>query len=493
MVTPATEDLLTHLLLDLAAAERLIEVVRVTLAELPAFEPFAAFRRLDQFNSGYITATDVGRFLAEMNVPANQDDLLNAVKSLDSQGEGRVSYADFVRNVLPERPGLRAMASGRVSYTEEPLTYEVEYALARLIGRFLEANKSTEAAKQRLALQTHVSVAQFYNLLDPLQVGYISYEAVRTYFESRGHDNSREDAEAVIRRLDNDGDGRVSYEEFVEGIRPLQAYYKLNPSRKQIPLSFTLRDSLSHSTSTRTRSPKVTQTASIRKPRKEYDTMELVQLLRQQIALDRTAEEAIETLALRVDFTLKALIEYLDVGEKGGIGSAELEKALKRLGIYPTPEEQYLLLRYFCGNYDIKAANSQICVRFTPLREEYSRLLLNRSHTALSPMSLETQNLLSKAFSAHLSVAKAEESLRLSLQSRGSLPLYEAFEALDRRSKGLLTVEDFRYFLLQAGVTPTERDMLSLMNRYDRDGDSKVTYSEFLQEITPRAALFNSS
>ena len=493
MVTPATEDLLTNLLLDLAAAERLVEVVRVTLAELPAFEPFAAFRRLDQFNSGYITATDVGRFLTEMNVPASQEDLLNAVKGLDSQGAGRVSYADFVRNVLPERPGLRAMASGRVSYAEEPLAYEVEYALARLFGRFLEANKATEASKQRLALQTHIPVAQFYQLLDPLQMGYLSYEAIRSYFETRGHDNSQEDAEAVIRRLDCDGDGRVGYEEFVEGVRPLQAYYKLTASRKQIPLSFTLRDSLSHST-VRAQSPRVSQTISMPKPRKAYDHQELTQLLRQQIALDRTMEEAIETLALRVDFTLEALLDFLDEGKRGGIGSEELEQTLRRLGLYPTSEEQYLLLRYFCGNYEIKAANSQVCARFTPLREEYSRLLLNRSHAALSPMSLETQNLLGKALAAHLHVAIAEEGLRVSTQQRASLAPYEAFEALDRRAKSYLTVDDFRSFLLKAGVTPTERDMLSLMNRYDRDGDSKVTYSEFLQEITPRAAtLFNSA
>ena len=484
MVTPATEDLLTNLLLDLAAAERLIEVVRVTLAELPDFEPFAAFRRVDQFNSGFITATDISRFLTEMSLPAEKEDLLTAVKGLDSQGTGRVSYADFVRNVLPDRPALRAMASGRVNYTDEPLSYEVEYALGRLFSRFVEANKATEAAKQRLALQCKSTVAELYQLIDPLQLGYISYEALRSYFSTRGHDNSEEDAEAVIRRLDCDGDGKVSYVEFVEGLRPLQAYYKLTNRRNQAPLSFSLRDSLSSASAARKKSPTVSisQTRNVQRQKQSYDTGELVQLLRQQIALDRTAEEAIEALALRVDFTLPALMEFLDTEKTGGVGSMELEQALGRLGIYPSPADQYLLLRYFCGNYEIRATSSQVSERFTPLREEYSRLLLNRSKAAVSPMSLETQSLLSKAFAAQVHVAVAEEAIRV----RTTITPYAAFEALDRRAKGYLTVDDFRHFLLHAGVTPTERDMLGLMSRYDRDSDSKVTYSEFLQEITPR-------
>jgi Ca2+-binding EF-hand superfamily protein len=102
-------------------------------------------------------------------------------------------------------------------------------------------------------------------------------------------------------------------------------------------------------------------------------------------------------------------------------------------------------------------------------------------------MSLETQTLLTKVLKQQIVVAGAEETLRHSISTQALFNPYESFSVLDTRNKGYLVVDDFRRYLQNEGVSPTERDMQALMSRYDRDGDAKVTYSEFLQEITPRA------
>jgi Ca2+-binding EF-hand superfamily protein len=79
------------------------------------------------------------------------------------------------------------------------------------------------------------------------------------------------------------------------------------------------------------------------------------------------------------------------------------------------------------------------------------------------------------------------EELRQKLSKRPLFDTYEAFKALDQNNNGFISINEFRDLLAEHGVFPTNKDLLNLMKRYDKNQDGKVTYSEFINELTPKS------
>ena len=63
------------------------------------------------------------------------------------------------------------------------------------------------------------------------------------------------------------------------------------------------------------------------------------------------------------------------------------------------------------------------------------------------------------------------------------------FKEMDRRRTGFLTMNEFRWFLREYGITTTGKDLLALMSRYDRNNDGKVTIAEFHDEVAPHSPV----
>ena len=65
--------------------------------------------------------------------------------------------------------------------------------------------------------------------------------------------------------------------------------------------------------------------------------------------------------------------------------------------------------------------------------------------------------------------------------------MHEAFQAVDKDRNGYITFGEFQSLLEQNGIFATAKDVESLMDRYDKDKDGRVSYSEFLDEVTPKS------
>lgn len=95
MLSFRTQGRLANLLSALAQGEKSTEVVREVLAEQRLFETYTAFRRIDVERKGYISASDIIDFLAENNVVASTREALVLFNTLDSNGDNRITYAEF--------------------------------------------------------------------------------------------------------------------------------------------------------------------------------------------------------------------------------------------------------------------------------------------------------------------------------------------------------------------------------------------------------------
>lgn len=86
-----------------------------------------------------------------------------------------------------------------------------------------------------------------------------------------------------------------------------------------------------------------------------------------------------------------------------------------------------------------------------------------------------------------LEVEGMAEALRQRMSRRASFSLYDAFLAVDRDRNGYITIDEFQDILRTNGIYADIKDLESLMELYDRNKDGRVSYSEFVQEVTPKS------
>lgn len=57
----------------------------------------AAFQKFDQDNSGYIQAKELQAIMSKMGRNVSKTEIEAIIKSLDSSGDGKISFAEFVQ------------------------------------------------------------------------------------------------------------------------------------------------------------------------------------------------------------------------------------------------------------------------------------------------------------------------------------------------------------------------------------------------------------
>ena len=65
--------------------------------------------------------------------------------------------------------------------------------------------------------------------------------------------------------------------------------------------------------------------------------------------------------------------------------------------------------------------------------------------------------------------------------------MHRAFSDLDLDKDGFITENEFESMLRYHGLPVSQADLKSLMERYDKNGDGRVSYGEFVQEVRPQS------
>ena len=95
MFAPTTTKLVCDFLLNLARAEKKIELLRERLSELEDFEPYASFRRIDRDCKNFITEDDLKQFLQDNEIFFDEETIRNTfLQHYDYDSDGRLCYAE---------------------------------------------------------------------------------------------------------------------------------------------------------------------------------------------------------------------------------------------------------------------------------------------------------------------------------------------------------------------------------------------------------------
>jgi len=180
----------------------------------------------------------------------------------------------------------------------------------------------------------------------------------------------------------------------------------------------------------------------------------------------------------------------VDKFSKGWVTAPEIIESLGELGAFPHKDDVYLFVRRYDKDGDGRILYSDFCDAFTPLDETSTSALLRRPAIHINQgycrthfFTVETRNMFLSTFRSHFTVEEQAEMLRKRLGRRPNFNVHEAFLAIDRDSNGYITRTELRNILAENRVYPSERDLMILMQRFDRNGDGRVSYAEFMEEM----------
>lgn len=184
----------------------------------------------------------------------------------------------------------------------------------------------------------------------------------------------------------------------------------------------------------------------------------------------------------------------LDRTVKGWVTASEIVDVLQDLGTYANRDNVYLFTRRYDKDSDGRVLYSDFCDAFTPKSSAHSITLnsrgayyLHHSYPKHEYFTRDTRELFLRTFKVHFSVEESAELLRKRLGRRPYFSAHDAFTAVDTDRNGYLTRDEFKNILRDNGFYATDSEVSILIDRYDRNRDGRISYSEFIDEILPKS------
>ncbi|KAF2581147.1 hypothetical protein F2Q68_00003596 [Brassica cretica] len=160
-------------------------VTSVTLPEEKMQEMKATFMLFDVGNNGFITAADFQLSAKNYGEKLTEEEAYNLLRNLDADGDGRVSFDEFVKRFMAIDDENDGLAKKLVT----------------------DVTLSTEEMEEMI---------QFFKALDVNHNGFITAADFQQSMNHNGKKVTDEVAYNVIRAMDVDGDCQISFDEFVK-------------------------------------------------------------------------------------------------------------------------------------------------------------------------------------------------------------------------------------------------------------------------------------
>ena len=207
-------------------------------------------------------------------------------------------------------------------------------------------------------------------------------------------------------------------------------------------------------------------------------------------------EGAKEALALRPNFTIHDAFKIFDFSAYARVGTIDVKDAYASYGIPISLEEARLIVSRYDRDRDEVLRFDEFTDMFFPVDSVAGAALDDRSHRFptgyyLTPDILDpvTRSDFIKVLNLTLDVENLAEDIR---QRHSSRPLFnrtDAFDAINRFGDKFITRNDFADLLAKHRFFATNKELSSLMDRFDKNKDGLVSYSEFVDEITPHSPI----
>ena len=578
-----TEQKLANIFMQISLHESETEKFRYSLSKNPDFDPYLAFKGMDRLDLNSLSGSEFQSFLEKFHFFCTADEAYLLVRQYDSNLNGRLSFKEFLNLILPcTNKGLKELAMSR----QGRFTEEVEFLLSKLIGQEIRFHRDLEGLRRDIILSQDFNLVSAFRMMDWRGEGIDRNGMLG--FLSKFFRVFEYDIDAIFRRIDNDADGVIGYNEFVDCVMPTRVTVDIeypsviNPQPKHSHYSSPLRNpaksiqsrsstpscnpfskstsslnqknlskaqntslTSSQSKSVRFQEPFSTSSSNtqpyphLTEPRnadlystgnfnqlnksssslrqtqkKAYSSLrdsiptinprqrtskptsliEIIPVFQDYIKSMRQLEAVKNTLALRHDFNLNLAFSMFDQYNVGIISVNDLQSTLSSRSFQASTEDLLLLAKQSSHIQDNRLRFSDFSKLFTPRIEEYSRILKSRGSkdTTNNPnpsFSQETLNIFLKAFHLLIESERDFEKHRQRLAHLSEFDFTSTFNALDKDRNGFISQIEFSEALSVFNVPFNCKDLFALVEKFDKNCDGRISYSEFAEELTPKAGV----
>ena len=145
------------------------------------------------------------------------------IKFFDSDEDGRLSFSDFEQIFLPcednfLRERTQDRRAGRISRWDF-LPRDIESQMAQILERELDLQRREEILKRECEYRYDYTQYNAYRAIDRYNDGYIDSFNLGQFFKSTGYYATERELLAIIRRVDTDGDAKITFSEWADFLR----------------------------------------------------------------------------------------------------------------------------------------------------------------------------------------------------------------------------------------------------------------------------------
>ncbi len=161
-----------------------------------------------------------------MGIYASYDDIKLLFSRLDMNRDGRVRYSEFCNAIVPNDPYCASIVNRRNSnnirgyYRDDCFTYTTRLDFKDLMRTMISVERDIELQRQRLSKYRLFNTYDSYKAVDLNGDSIVTINEIMTFLEENGQYVSPQDVTLLMERLDKDKDGRISYIEYTDELRP---------------------------------------------------------------------------------------------------------------------------------------------------------------------------------------------------------------------------------------------------------------------------------
>ena len=220
MVSALLKERFAALLLELAECERKTELTRQVLVDRSEFDAYSAFRRISTGHYGGITLFELKEFFQHHDISVESYELDLLFVHLDFDGDGVITWAEFL-NLVMSKEYHSGCEYGKLA----DFDLKLEHSLMRFFDQELQNEICLEQMRRVLWDTPGLSEEFLFGLLDVDKNNTLTQEDIHQFLKPYADESYNVSmAERVFRRMDENQDGDVVYDEFLRSMRPIYCY-----------------------------------------------------------------------------------------------------------------------------------------------------------------------------------------------------------------------------------------------------------------------------
>lgn len=443
------------------ALQRRLDILKRDLECRFDFSTLSAYRSVDKYNDGRIDTFNLGSFLRSCGHYASERELLSIVRRMDTDGDARLSYAefaDFVRSTYPPSSSSMASTVPRASSPDGKRATMTSTSYSSPLKSSTQP-RAHSAARASSPIRSSSPVRS-----SPIRGCPCS---LCTYYPCRC---------AACCSVCN-----------------LSCCVCKSPSCKTpVRHSSPVRHSPACCSTCRLstcccpvhRSPARTSPAK-KAILHVHEEDSLVNGLRDIISLERELESTKVSLTNKVDFNLHDAFRIFDVNFSGSITAHDVREGLAAIGVFPSHDEVDLFVKRYDANRDFRLTFSEFSEAFLSSDSYYSHQLNRRGSNHRHCCGrrddcfyVDTQAQFRDMWRVHFKVENAAEAVRQRLQRNPCFNVYEAFNSLDLNDDGRISSFEIKRLIESRGFYVSEKEASSALKKFDANKDGSISYGE---------------